>query len=34
MVTLERRLITRRIGKLGTNQVQQLNKILTTTFKI
>lgn len=34
IVTLERRLITRRIGKLGTNQIQQLNKILTTTFQL
>jgi mRNA interferase MazF len=34
IVTLERRLITRRIGKLGTNQIQQLNKIITTTFQL
>ena len=34
IVTLERRLITRRIGKLGINQIQQLNKFLTTTFQL
>jgi mRNA interferase MazF len=34
IVTLERFLITRRIGKLGSNQIQQLNKVLTTTFQI
>lgn len=34
IVTLERLLITRRIGKLGINQIQQLNKILTTTFQL
>jgi mRNA interferase MazF len=34
IVTLERRLITRRIGKLGTNQIQQLNKILSEIFQL
>ncbi len=34
IVTLERRLITRRIGKLGTNQIQQLNKILIKIFQL
>ena len=34
IVTLERRLITRRIGKLGVTQINQLNKILAITFQL
>jgi mRNA interferase MazF len=34
IVTIERRFITRRIGKLGTNQTLQLNKILIKTFQL
>ena len=34
IVTIERRLITRRIGKLGNHQVQLLNQTLISTFKL
>lgn len=34
IVTLERSLITRRIGKLGINQIQQLNNVLAQTFEL
>lgn len=34
IVTLERRLITRRIGRLRTNLLQQLNKTLIKTFQL
>lgn len=34
IVTLERRLLTRRIGKLGTNQIERLNKILIQIFQL
>ncbi len=34
IATVERRFITRRIGKLGTNQVKQLNQIIITTFQL
>ncbi|MEQ8999753.1 MAG: type II toxin-antitoxin system PemK/MazF family toxin [Coleofasciculus sp. B1-GNL1-01] len=34
IVTLERRLITRRIGKLGVNQIQQLNSLMLQAFQL
>ena len=34
VVTLERRLIKRRIGQLGINQTQQLNTVIIQAFKI
>ncbi|ELS04620.1 PemK-like protein [Xenococcus sp. PCC 7305] len=34
IVTIERNLITRKIGKLGTNFFQQLNQCLRKAFKI
>ncbi|MEQ8996354.1 MAG: type II toxin-antitoxin system PemK/MazF family toxin [Coleofasciculus sp. B1-GNL1-01] len=34
IVTLERRLITRRIGKLGVNQIQQLNSVMLQAFQL
>ncbi|MDJ0715307.1 MAG: type II toxin-antitoxin system PemK/MazF family toxin [Prochloraceae cyanobacterium] len=34
IVTIERSLITRRIGKLGTNQTLQLNKTLIKIFHL
>ncbi|PSB43477.1 type II toxin-antitoxin system PemK/MazF family toxin [Chroococcidiopsis sp. CCNUC1] len=34
IVTLERRLITRRLGKLGTNQIQQLNAVMIQAFQL
>ena len=34
IATVERRFITRRIGKLGTNQVKQLNQTIITTFQL
>lgn len=34
IVTIERRLITRRIGKLGANQLQQLNTLMIKTFQL
>ncbi len=34
IVTIDRNLITRRLGKLGINQLQQLNNCLVQTFKI
>jgi mRNA interferase MazF len=34
IVTLEKSLVTRRIGKLGINQIQQLNNILIYTFQL
>jgi len=34
IATLERRLITRRIGKLGVNQIQQLNSAMLQAFQL
>ena len=34
IATIERRLITRRLGKLGTNQMQQLNTVMLQAFKL
>ncbi|MEC4819789.1 MAG: type II toxin-antitoxin system PemK/MazF family toxin [Scytonema sp. PMC 1069.18] len=34
MVTIDRNLISRRLGKLGINQLQQLNSCLIQTFQI
>ena len=34
VVTMERRLITRRIGKLGANQIQQLNLLMLQAFQL
>ncbi len=34
IVTLERRLITRRLGKLGTSQTQQLNAAMLEAFQV
>ena len=34
IVTLERRLISRRIGKLGKNQMEDLNRVLVVTFDL
>lgn len=34
LVTLERRLITRRIGKLGANHIQQLNLLILQAFQL
>ena len=34
IVTIERRLITRRLGKLGINQIQQLNAVMIQAFKL
>jgi mRNA interferase MazF len=34
ITTIERRLITRRIGKLGANQVQQLNTVILQALKL
>ncbi|MDZ8051536.1 MAG: type II toxin-antitoxin system PemK/MazF family toxin [Aulosira sp. ZfuVER01] len=34
IVTIERRLITRRIGKLGANQLQQLDTLMIQTFQL
>ncbi|MGL4618276.1 type II toxin-antitoxin system PemK/MazF family toxin [Chroococcidiopsis sp.] len=34
IVTLERRLITRRLGKLGSNQIQQLNTAMIQAFQL
>lgn len=34
LVRLERRLITRRIGKLGVNQIQQLNLLMIQAFQL
>ncbi len=34
IVTLEKSLVTRRIGKLGINQTQQLNNILIYIFQL
>ena len=34
IVTLERRLITRRIGKLGVNQIQRLNSVMLQAFRL
>lgn len=34
IVTLERRLVTRRIGVLGTNQIKQLNNIIIQLFQL
>jgi len=34
VVTLERRLITRRIGKLGANHIQQLNLFMLQAFQL
>lgn len=34
IATLERRLITRRLGQLGTNQTQQLNTALKQVFQL
>lgn len=34
IVTIERRLITRRLGKLGINQIQQLNVVMIKAFKL
>jgi mRNA interferase MazF len=34
IATLERRLITKRLGQLGTNQTQQLNTILKQVFQL
>jgi mRNA interferase MazF len=34
LVTLERRLIIRRIGKLGANQIQQLNLLMLQAFQL
>jgi len=34
IATLERQLITRRIGKLGVNQIQQLNSAMLQAFQL
>ncbi len=34
IVTIERRLITRRIGKLGVNQIQHLNLLMLQAFEL
>jgi mRNA interferase MazF len=34
VTTIERRLITRRIGKLGANQLQQLNTVMLQALKL
>jgi mRNA interferase MazF len=34
IATLERRLITRRVGKLGVNQIQQLNSAMLQAFQL
>ncbi|MBD2345190.1 type II toxin-antitoxin system PemK/MazF family toxin [Anabaena subtropica] len=34
LVTLERRLITRRIGKLGANHIQHLNLLMLQAFQL
>ncbi|EDX71044.1 hypothetical protein MC7420_6644 [Coleofasciculus chthonoplastes PCC 7420] len=34
IVTLERRLITRRIGQLGVNQIQRLNSAMLQAFQL
>ncbi len=34
IITLERKLILRKIGKLSKNQILKLNQILTTAFKL
>jgi mRNA interferase MazF len=34
IVTLERRLITRRLGKLGVHQIQQLNTVMLQSFQL
>jgi mRNA interferase MazF len=34
IVTLERNLVTRCIGKLGINQIKQLNNVLIQTFQL
>jgi mRNA interferase MazF len=34
VVTLERRLIKRRLGQLGINQTQQLNSVILQAFKL
>lgn len=34
VVTIERRFITRRIGKLGANQIQQLNTLMLQAFQL
>jgi len=34
VVTIERKLITRRIGKLGANQIQQLNTLMLQAFQL
>jgi mRNA interferase MazF len=34
IVTVERRLITRRIGRLGISQLQQLNRVMSQAFQL
>ncbi len=34
IVTIDRNLITRRLGKLGTNQLQQLDNCIIETFQV
>lgn len=34
IVTIDRTLITRRLGNLGVNQLQQLNELIIQTFNL